>query len=259
VLVLAVVLVGVLAGFTGARILRRPASTAGAASMARSVGGTLGARRELDLPHLQRVALSEMLRHVRGGSVPGEFRVRLHPDDKATVDQAPGFFRQGLEEALAKAGRDHGWDVPSHVRIELDADPGRPRGAPAVDARAPHPPSGPAPPPAPEPSAAPARLVRGDGTEHALGPVTTIGRGPDRDIRIDDTRVSRNHAVVRRDGEHWTLTDEGSSNGTRRNGSRVTATTPVRLADGDEIGIGPVTFTFRSGDVGRIGEAGSGS
>jgi hypothetical protein len=240
VLTLVTVLVGMLAGFAGSRFLRRPASTANAASMARSVGGTIGARRELDLPHLQRAALSEMLRHVRPDrEVPTEFRVRLHPDDKATVDQAPGFFRQGLEQALAKAGTEHGWDVPSHVRIELDADPGRPRGAPAVDARG----RAPARPPVAEP----ARLTRDDGTEHVLEAVTTIGRGPDRDIRIDDSRVSRNHAVVRRDGEHWTVTDEGSSNGTRRNGLRITPTTPIRLADGDQLGIGPVTYVFRSG------------
>jgi len=258
VLTLVVVLVGMLAGFTGSRILRRPASTAGAASMARSVGGTLGARRELDLPHLQRATLSEMLRHVRperaGGAVPAEFRVRLHPDDKATVDQAPGFFRQGLEQALAKAGEDHGWEVPSRLRIDLDADPSRPRGAPAVDARGPaaRAEAAPAPAPAPAPEAAPpapaaARLVRSDGTDHVLEGTTTIGRGPDRTIRIDDSRVSRNHAVVRPDGARWTLTDEGSSNGTRHNGSRITATTPVPLTDGDRIGIGPVELVFRTG------------
>ena len=111
-----------------------PPPRPGAASVGRSVGGAVGTRRELDLPHLQRSVLSEMLRHVRPergrAAVPPEFRVRLHPDDKATVDQAPGFFRQGLEEALAKAGREHGWDVPARVRIELEADPARRRGVP---------------------------------------------------------------------------------------------------------------------------------
>jgi hypothetical protein len=227
------------------------------------VGGAVGSRRELDLPHLQRSVLSEMLRHVRPergrAAVPPEYRVRLHPADKATVDQAPGFFRQGLEEALAKAGQDHGWDVPARVRIEIEADPARRPGVPAVDARlaapvgsaAAGPPRAPAPPgPVPAPAPAPevtARLVRSDGPDHVLGSVTTIGRGPDRDIPVDDTRVSRHHAVIRRDGDRWTLTDEGSSNGTRRNGTQLTPTSPIRLSDGDEIGVGPVTFTFRSG------------
>ena len=191
VLTLVAVLVGLLAGFVGARILRRPAATAGAASVGRSVGGAVGSRRELDLPHLQRSVLSEMLRHVRPergrAAVPPEFRVRLHPDDKATVDQAPGFFRQGLEEALAKAGHEHGWDVPARVRIEIEADPARRRGVPAVDARmaapvgsaAAGPPAARRPGPGPGPgSEMTARLVRSDGPDHVLGPVTTIGRGP---------------------------------------------------------------------------------
>jgi len=260
VLTLVAVVVGLLAGFVGARVLRRPAATSGAASVGRAVGGAVGSRRELDLPHLQRSVLSEMLRHVRPergrAAVPPEFRVRLHPDDKLTVDQAPGFFRQGLEEALAKAGHDHGWDVPARVRIEIEADAARRPGVPAVDARMAAPvgsaAAAPPAPPAPAPARAPApemtaRLVRSDGPDHELGSVTTIGRGPDRDIPVDDTRVSRRHAVIRRDGDRWTLTDEGSSNGTRRNGAWVTPTSAIRLTDGDEIGVGPVTFTFRIG------------
>src|SRR4051812_27452050 len=123
VLTVLTVLVGVLAGFAGARVLRRPASSAGAASIGRSVGGAIGSRRDLDLPHLQRSTLSEMLRHVRpergAAAVPGEFRVRLHPEDKATVDQAPGFFRQGLEQALTQAGDEHGWTMPPRLRIDI--------------------------------------------------------------------------------------------------------------------------------------------
>ena len=148
--------------------------------------------------------------------------------------------------------------MPERVRIDLEADPVPRRGAPAVDARAPltaapaaAPEPAPAPAPAPEPQPRPpptagARLVRADGPDHPLVDPTTIGRGPDRDIQVDDNRVSRRHAVVRRDGDRWTITDEGSSNGTRRNGSRIAPTAPVPLSDGDEIGIGPVTFTFRS-------------
>jgi hypothetical protein len=262
VLTVVTILVGVLAGFAGARVMRRPASSrraqglgADAASVARSVGGAIGSRRDLDLPHLQRSTLSEMLRHVRpergAAAVPAEFRVRLHPDDKATVDQAPGFFRQGLEQALAKAGTEHGWTVPAKLRIDIEADPSRHRGTPAVDARDAASEAPPAAAPAPAPAAPPAaavsraRLERSDGADHVLGELTTIGRSPESDLQVDDNRVSRRHAVVRRDGERWTLTDEGSSNGTRRNGQRITPTTPIRLGDGDEIGVGPVTFVFR--------------
>jgi FHA domain/zinc-ribbon domain len=69
----------------------------------------------------------------------------------------------------------------------------------------------------------------------------TIGRHPDADIFLDDVTVSRNHAAVLRDGDTYTLVDEGSLNGTyvnRRRGDRVV------LADGDELQIGKYKLTF---------------
>ncbi|WP_330350774.1 ABC transporter ATP-binding protein/permease [Streptomyces sp. NBC_00582] len=55
-----------------------------------------------------------------------------------------------------------------------------------------------------------------------------VGRDPLSDIVIDDPRVSWHHAVLRPDGDHWTLTDEDSTNGTWSEGRRVR-----------ELGIGP--------------------
>ena len=54
-----------------------------------------------------------------------------------------------------------------------------------------------------------------------VGPATTplprgewvIGRAPEADVRIDDDRVSRRHAVVRYDVSGWELVDGGSLNG----------------------------------------------
>lgn len=68
-----------------------------------------------------------------------------------------------------------------------------------------------------------------------------IGRHPDAAIFLDDVTVSRNHAVVVREGEAWVIVDEGSLNGTyvnRRRGDRTV------LADGDEIQIGKYKLTF---------------
>jgi hypothetical protein len=68
-----------------------------------------------------------------------------------------------------------------------------------------------------------------------------IGRSPDAAIFLDDVTVSRNHAVVVRDGDVWAICDEGSLNGTfvnRRRGERTV------LSDGDEIQIGKYKFTF---------------
>lgn len=69
----------------------------------------------------------------------------------------------------------------------------------------------------------------------------TIGRHPDARVFLDDVTVSRNHAVVVREGDTWAIEDEGSLNGTfinRRRGDRTV------LSDGDEIQIGKYKLTF---------------
>jgi len=63
----------------------------------------------------------------------------------------------------------------------------------------------------------------------------TIGRHPESDIFLDDVTVSRRHAVVRRVGSEFHVTDAGSLNGTYVNQSRVET---ALLADGDEVQIG---------------------
>jgi pSer/pThr/pTyr-binding forkhead associated (FHA) protein len=70
---------------------------------------------------------------------------------------------------------------------------------------------------------------------------TNLGRHPDADIFLDDVTVSRNHAVVQREGERFVLVDEGSLNGTYVNRRRAEKTV---LADGDEIQIGKYKLTF---------------
>jgi pSer/pThr/pTyr-binding forkhead associated (FHA) protein len=84
-------------------------------------------------------------------------------------------------------------------------------------------------------------LALRDGTETRLlqleQDITHIGRGPDAEIRFDDHRVSRDHAIVVRHGRHLRLLDNRSANGTFVNGRRIVAT---NIADGDVIELGPV-------------------
>lgn len=70
---------------------------------------------------------------------------------------------------------------------------------------------------------------------------TTIGRHPEAAIFLDDITVSRNHAVVTREGDDHVITDEGSLNGTFVNRRRDERTV---LRDGDEIQIGKYKLTF---------------
>ena len=90
--------------------------------------------------------------------------------------------------------------------------------------------------------------VRGRGGDPS-GPVAMqgdrllIGR-EEGDIRIDNLLVSRQHAEIEPDGEGgFRLTDLSSTNGTFLNGRLLVA--PARLADGDDVRIGPAHLLVR--------------
>lgn len=71
---------------------------------------------------------------------------------------------------------------------------------------------------------------------------TTVGRGTDRDVFLDDITVSRAHAVFdRRGGTEWFVRDLSSLNGTYVNGEQVDET---KLATGDEVQIGKFKLMF---------------
>lgn len=69
-----------------------------------------------------------------------------------------------------------------------------------------------------------------------LGSEAVIGRGPTMDLMLTDPRVSRRHPAVRVEGDSLTLSDLGSSGGTRVNGVPIHATTT--LAVGDRVRLG---------------------
>ena len=58
-----------------------------------------------------------------------------------------------------------------------------------------------------------------------------IGRGRHCDLVIESAKVSREHAVIRREGEAWWIEDLGSSNGTWFERARIDRR---RIRDGDE-------------------------
>jgi len=74
------------------------------------------------------------------------------------------------------------------------------------------------------------------GTRFTLeGDQVTIGRIPDNDIQLDDFTVSRQHAVLVKQGSAWVVRDLGSLNGTYVNSARVDE---VSVQHGDEVQIG---------------------
>jgi FHA domain len=71
--------------------------------------------------------------------------------------------------------------------------------------------------------------------------ITHIGRGGGAEIRFDDHRVSRDHAILIRHGRYFRLLDNRSANGTYVNGRQISAT---NLSGGDTIEIGPLRLQF---------------
>ena len=67
-----------------------------------------------------------------------------------------------------------------------------------------------------------------------------LGRGPDCDLRLQDSATSRHHCLIRVRGDEATLVDLGSSNGTLLNDEPVRAVVGVR--PGDVIQCGRVRF-----------------
>jgi pSer/pThr/pTyr-binding forkhead associated (FHA) protein len=71
--------------------------------------------------------------------------------------------------------------------------------------------------------------------------VTHIGRGFSADLRLEEQRVSRRHAILVQRGARVRLLDDRSANGTYVNGRRIVES---ELRDGDVILIGPVALHY---------------
>jgi hypothetical protein len=89
----------------------------------------------------------------------------------------------------------------------------------------------------------------------ALRSTMTVGRDGDNDIVLDTMTVSRNHAVLLRDGAGTLLIDLESANGTLVNGQPAAPDEPVRLADGDTLQFGQVVARYSIPTVGAADEA----
>ncbi len=105
-----------------------------------------------------------------------------------------------------------------------------------------------------DPTQAVARFVRNSGNSPAktfeiLQTPFTIGRSDDCDLTLDSAKVSREHALVRRDANGFYLRDNNSTNGTFVNGQKVTE---ARLNDGDQVMFANIELIF---DVSGPGEA----
>ncbi|MEC5126076.1 adenylate/guanylate cyclase domain-containing protein [Verrucomicrobiales bacterium BCK34] len=79
--------------------------------------------------------------------------------------------------------------------------------------------------------------------EFDLGAVSMIGRSSECQIQIPDPRVSRRHAMIRKQDGGYYLFDLGSFNGSYLNGSRVT--TARQLNDGSTLSFAGHEYSYR--------------
>jgi DNA-binding NtrC family response regulator len=75
---------------------------------------------------------------------------------------------------------------------------------------------------------------------------TTIGREADNSLSIPEAAVSRFHARVEQRGEQWWVSDNGSTNGTLVNGTRVET---AMLEDHDVVRVGDTIFRFAAAGI----------
>ena len=86
---------------------------------------------------------------------------------------------------------------------------------------------------------------RGNRYDIASDEDVILGRSVGSRVRLDDSEVSRQHARIHFDGNHFILFDLNSANGTLLNGKAITE---KRLNNGDNLRLGSTLLTFQCSD-----------
>jgi ABC-type multidrug transport system ATPase subunit/pSer/pThr/pTyr-binding forkhead associated (FHA) protein len=97
---------------------------------------------------------------------------------------------------------------------------------------------------------APAKATAPRPLDLAAAKMVRIGRAADNDLRVDDPRASRYHAVIERVGMRYRIRDLRSHNGTFVNGQRVEK--EQFIAEGDELQIAGTKFDFAEDGLAQV-------
>lgn len=172
---------------------------------------------------------------------PNHFELSLSPEDATRYEQAEDAIASELRRVIRESAAEHGWGLVGPPEVSFLVDEKLKRGdltcvAALVEGED-------------EGGAGGGHasvVVREDGGERMVAlssDTVTIGRLADCDVVLKDKGASRKHAQLKRRDGAWTLTDLGSTNGTRLNGQTVQSR---ELSDGDTITIGITVIEFRS-------------
>ena len=175
---------------------------------------------------------------------PNHFAFYLSAEDAERLDQAEAAIAAELKNVIRENASERGWGLVGPPEVEFFVDESLRKGDFGCEGSLVEGPEKvePAAPAAPAPGEL---VVHEDGVSRTL-PLTdatvTIGRLPDCDVVLKDRGASRRHAQIRTESGVSTLTDLGSTNGTKLNGQTVQTR---RLEDGDRIVIGSTVLEYR--------------
>ena len=171
---------------------------------------------------------------------PNRFELTLSPEDAARYEQAEDAIAAELRRVIRETAAERGWGLVGPPEVTFAVDEGMKRGDLACSASLVEGEQGEA-----STGGRAAVVVHEDGAERTVplsSDSVTIGRLADCDVVLNDKGASRRHAQLKLRGDAWTITDLGSTNGTRLNGQTIQSR---ELADGDKITIGTTLLEFR--------------
>jgi Protein of unknown function (DUF3662)/FHA domain len=195
--------------------------------------------REMD--DSKQVAISEVW-------APNRFEISLSADDAPRFQQMESALITELKQVVLETAAERGWGLVGAPEVELFVGHDLRKGDLEVEASLVQ--GEEKVPPAAVAEAAEAGH-HGELLVHGTDPVRrvplnkemlTIGRLAESDVMIDDKGVSRRHAQIRTKDGRSTLTDLGSTNGTKLNGQQVQSRP---LSDGDRITVGNTVIEYR--------------
>src|SRR3712207_3399399 len=239
------------------------------------VEGTFGRvfRSEVRPVELARGLAKEMDQHktvsVSRVYVPNEYVVWLSPEDRQRFEGVERDILDELAAYLLEHARREKLALVSRPRITFDSDENLRLGEFGIQARlvrAGSDPAGPAEqgdhghtmvyttsdrlreeldrPAAPDSVPATRAMVLAEGKRMVIpASGAVLGRSRDADIVLADPNVSRRHAEIRPAGRgRWTVSDLGSTNGVKANGSPIRGEAPLEA--GDRIALGTADIRF---------------
>jgi hypothetical protein len=190
--------------------------------------------------------------------VPNGFVFSLSPSDRERLGHIEKSLRRELEQVVKEGAEERGWGLVGPPQVQFETDESLKEGefrcepvlveGPTTSGRAPIVvPAQTATHAANTGAQSDAELVLiENGKRSTAFPLAkdrvTIGRLPESDIVVSDPAASRQHAEIRRREGSFSISDLGSTNGTKVNEAAIGE---HQLEEGDRITIGRTILEFR--------------